>query len=164
MPPAPFRVDHLAFPARDLAATDDFYSRVLKARLVRAESGYSPAWKSDYLLITFALPDGTRLSFYDWPADRGPYADDPDMPETVFHIGLCCGSAQDVIAWQNHLFTHKVVYHNEDDGTSRRLYIRDPNGIRFEIFADGTRREQAVVDQDDRARAIYEQWRQAGGG
>ena len=56
------------------------YSRVLKARLVHAESGYSPSWKSDYLLITFALSDGTRLSFFDWPADTGPYPDDPDMP------------------------------------------------------------------------------------
>ncbi|WP_341363222.1 VOC family protein [Thalassospira sp. SN3W] len=154
--PAPVSVDHLAFPTRDLAATDDFYSRVLRARLVHAESGYSPSWKSDYLLITFALSDGTRLSFFDWPADTGPYPDDPDMPDDVFHIGLRCDAPRDVIAWQNHLFQHKVVYHNEDDGKSRRLFIRDPNGIRFEIFAAD--QPKYSNDHEDRARAVYEEW------
>jgi catechol 2,3-dioxygenase-like lactoylglutathione lyase family enzyme len=162
MPPAPFHVDHLAFPTRDLAATDRFYSDVMRAQLVHAESGYSPAWKADYLLITFALPDGTRLSFYDWPADSGPYADDPDLPFDVFHIGLRCEHPRDVISWQNHLFAQKVVYHNEDDGTQRRLYVRDPNGIRFEIFAAEKPRSSADHPKD--ARAIYNEWRGEGPG
>ena len=154
--PAPVSVDHLAFPTRDLAATDDFYSRVLKARLVHAESGYSPSWKSDFLLITFALTDGTRLSFFDWPADTGPYPDDPELPNDVFHIGLRCDAPRDVIAWQNHLFQHKVVYHNEDDGQSRRLFFRDPNGIRFEIFAAD--QPKYSDDHEGRARSVYEEW------
>ncbi|WP_339777753.1 VOC family protein [uncultured Thalassospira sp.] len=157
MPPAVLSVDHMAFPTRDLAATDDFYSRVLKARLVHAESGYSPAWKSDYLRITFALPDGTQISFFDWPADQGPYANDPALPDDVFHIGLRCAAPRDVIAWQNHLFSQKVVYHNEDDGTSRRLYFRDPNGIRFEIFAAENRPPRGDSEID--ARAVYDEWR-----
>ncbi|RCK30112.1 MULTISPECIES: VOC family protein [Thalassospira] len=162
MTAAPVSVDHLAFPTRDLAATDAFYLNVMGATLVHAESGYSPSWKSDYLLITYALSDGTRLSFYDWPADNGPYADDPQMPDDVFHIGLRCRSARDVIAWQNHLFQHKIVYHNEDDGTSRRLFVRDPNGIRFKIFAS----ESAKSDEDHegRARAVYDEWRNIGNG
>lgn len=41
MSPAPVSVDHLAFPTRDLEATDHFYSKVMGARLVHAESGYS---------------------------------------------------------------------------------------------------------------------------
>ena len=162
MTAAPVSVDHLAFPTRDLAATDAFYLNVMGATLVHAVSGYSPSWKSDYLLITYALSDGTRLSFYNWPADNGPYADDPQMPDDVFHIGLRCRSARDVIAWQNHLFQHKIVYHNEDDGTSRRLFVRDPNGIRFKIFAS----ESAKSDEDHegRARAVYDEWRNIGNG
>ncbi|MBX2832987.1 MAG: VOC family protein [Rhodospirillales bacterium] len=161
MSPTPVSVDHLAFPTRDLEKTDHFYAKVMGALLVHAESGYSPSWKSDFLLITYSLPDGTRLSFYDWPADTGPYPDDPNMPDEVFHIGLRCDSARDVIAWQNHLFQHKVVYHNEDDGQSRRLFFRDPNGIRFEIFASDL--AKSGRDHEGKARAVVGEWKKIAG-
>ncbi|WP_430473121.1 VOC family protein [Thalassospira lucentensis] len=162
MSPAPVSVDHLAFPTRDLEKTDHFYAKVIGATLVHAESGYSPSWKSDYLLMTYSLPDGTRLSFFDWPADTGPYPNDPHMPDEVFHIGLRCDAPRDVIAWQNHLFQHKVVYHNEDDGRARRLFFRDPNGIRFEIFASET--SKSGRDHEGEARAVVREWQKITGG
>ena len=94
MTPAPLRMDHLAPPIFDAAATYDFYSRVLGLPLVRALSGDD--WGGHpWLMMIFGLEEGRTIALC---ALRGAEPPPPDaLPDDVRHFAF---EASEVDAWR----------------------------------------------------------------
>ncbi|RKP57542.1 VOC family protein [Pararobbsia silviterrae] len=124
-------LDHLAFPSFDAAATHRFYTEVMGLPLVRASSGVSAQWRRPYLLFSYALGNGTRLSFFEFDGIERPESD--GMPRDIRHLGLSVPSAEAFDQWVAKLDRCGVEFAIERHVDGRHAFFCDPNGVMFEI-------------------------------
>ena len=110
---------HAALRVRDLAATEDFFVRVL---------GYEVGWRPD--------PDNVylRRSGDDVALHRVAAAEGKGMLD---HLGLFVARAEDVDAWERHLDAcgARIVARprTHRDG-ARSLYVEGPEGIVVQVL------------------------------
>lgn len=117
-------LDHVAFPTWDVAATHDFYTRVMGWPLVLAwgDKDRNPP----FFIVGFDA-GGWSIEF----EEQVGVPPAPPPPVTSFpHFGLLALSDEELAAWRSRLHVHGVKY--VDLGTD--LMFSDPNGVTFQVF------------------------------
>lgn len=123
-------IRHVALMARDLEASEKFWTGVM---------GYRVEWRpdADNVYITSGS-DNIALHRYSPTGAAIPaYAPMATSNELLDHIGLAVPGPADVDAWAAHLRQNGVTMENEPkthrDG-SRSLYFREPGGVLVQII------------------------------
>jgi len=140
------RLDHLAIPCVDVAATLRFHVEVM---------GFALGWAEQLegrLGFTVRVAPSLSLVFSCGPGIAPLPASTPrgDAP----HVGLIVADAAERARWKQSLTASGVTVTVENEGRDERLYFADPNGVVFEIEA-----AYALPTQPpDEARAILAAW------
>jgi catechol 2,3-dioxygenase-like lactoylglutathione lyase family enzyme len=147
MPKIATRLNHVAYPTFDTAATVRFYTEVMGFRLVDAvhdESGPRP-----FLHTFFAMESGEIIAFFDIPGLEKPKRD--GLPPWVRHLALSVDSPETLAAWKGRLESHglRVTGPVDHDGVWSSIYFIDPNAVTLEL----TYQARALNDADA-ARAL----------
>jgi catechol 2,3-dioxygenase-like lactoylglutathione lyase family enzyme len=132
MTPA-LRLDHVAFPTFDLAATDRFYCELLGLERVFAHAGRSAEWGDrDYAIASYATADGRVIDFFALGGVAQPAPD--GLPADIRHVALAVESLDALDAWKRRLADARVAFAFDDHGGAHpSLYLTDPNGLVVEI-------------------------------
>src|SRR5204862_6826039 len=125
------RLNHVAYPTFDTAATVRFYTEVLGFRLVdavRDERGPKP-----FLHTFFAMESGEVIAFFDIVGLEKPKPD--SLPPWVRHLALSVDSAETLTAWKRRLEDHglRVTGPIDHNGVWSSIYFSDPNGVTLEL-------------------------------
>lgn len=131
MPRIATRLNHVAYPTFDTAATVRFYTEVMGFRLVDAvhdETGPRP-----FLHTFFAMGSGEVIAFFDIPGLEKPKRD--GMPPWVRHLALSVDSPETLAAWKTRLEAHglQVTGPVDHDGVWSSIYFMDPNAVTLEL-------------------------------
>ena len=130
-PATPTRgVHHVALIAKDVEQTIAFYQETLGFPLVELVENRDYRGSSHFF---FDIGNGNLLGFFDFPGH-----DHPDFHETiggVQHIALSV-SDESFAALKAKLEDAGIEYLGPDRGVENSLYIRDPNGIGIEFYAE----------------------------
>lgn len=154
MPRDTVRVDHLAFPSFDAAATHRFYTEVMGFRLTAAVDGVSPEWgNKPYLMATFESGE-TKIHFFALGGMRRPQAD--GLPKDIRHFALSVKSRTAIAAWKKRLRAHRVPYWVEDHDGDPSVYFADPNGVTIEITHHG--KAAAAPGRGTAAEQVIARW------
>ena len=122
-------INHLALVCKDMARTVDFYTDVLGFPLIKTLD--LPNGLGQHFF--FDIGNGNLLGFFDFPGH-----DHPAFSETigaVQHIALST-SDEEFAAVRTRLDGAGVEYIGPDRGIDNSLYIRDPNGVGIEFYAE----------------------------
>jgi len=154
------RIDHVAYPSFNAAATCRFYTEVMGFPLVEAWQGDSEAWGNKKCLLTsFALGHGQTISFFEFVGIRRPK--DDGLPKDIRHVALAVPSRRALADWQRRLAAHAIKFWTEDHGGGQRsIYFADPNGHMFEITYGPS---AAPQHPSRRARTMVREWISARG-
>lgn len=134
----PMMLNHVAWITHDVAATADFYTRIMGMEL--ASTVYDDMVPSTgeafpYFHIFFRMGDGSTIAFFEAP--DVPARAKPTHPayETFEHIALQVASREEVMRWHGWLTQNsiEVIGPTDHKGMILSIYFRDPNGIRLEI-------------------------------
>lgn len=117
-------LDHVAFPTWDVAATHDFYTKVMDWPLVLAWGNQDR--DPPFFIIGFDA-GGWSIEFEEQVGL--PTAPPPPVPSFP-HFGLLASSDKELAAWKSRLDGHGVKY--ADLGTD--LMFSDPNQVTFQLF------------------------------
>lgn len=129
---AALKLDHVALPIRDVAASHRFYSDVLGFSLVSAQEGGD--WGGyPWLMMIFSAGDARQIALIAFRNRPPPLAD--GLPDDVRHYAFATDSKRDLLAWKQRLEKKGVAFWEEDHGPQHSLYFKDPNGIVLEITA-----------------------------
>jgi glyoxylase I family protein len=123
-------VHHLALICRDVEATIKFYQEFLGFPLVELVENRDYPGSSHFF---FDIGNGNLLGFFDFPGH-----DHPDFSETigaVQHLALST-SDEEFAKAKARLDEAGVDYLGPDRGVENSLYIRDPNGVGLEFYAE----------------------------
>jgi catechol 2,3-dioxygenase-like lactoylglutathione lyase family enzyme len=161
---------HTAYVTHDVAATCDFYTRVLCMKLVSSVIDDAIPSTGDpfpYIHIFFELGDGSTIAFFE-SLDLPPPAPISHPAYDIFnHLALDVGSVEAVQDWAQHLTREGVAFIGPvEHGIITSIYFRDPNNLRLELTANvipewkqhGARAAQDVADWQ----ALKEQSRSEG--
>ncbi len=153
MPRIATRLNHVAYPTFDTAATVRFYTEVMGFRLVDAvhdESGPKP-----FLHTFFAMESGEIVAFFDIPGVEKPARD--HLPPWVRHLAMSVDSPETLAAWKVRLEAHglHVTGPIDHDGVWSSIYFQDPNEVTLELTY-----QSRALDESDAARAaaIVAEW------
>jgi catechol 2,3-dioxygenase-like lactoylglutathione lyase family enzyme len=137
---APQMLHHTAYVTHDVAATCDFYTRVLRMKLVSSVIDDAVPSTGDafpYIHIFFELGDGSTIAFFE-SLDLPPPAAVSHPAYDIFnHLALNAGSVKAVLEWAEHLTAEGVEFIGPvEHGIITSIYFRDPNNLRLELTAD----------------------------
>jgi catechol 2,3-dioxygenase-like lactoylglutathione lyase family enzyme len=150
------RLDHLALPVDDAAASLRFYRDVLGLPLLAAHDGDD--WGGHpWLMMIFGLGDDRQLALC--ALRGGPPAASPGLPRDVRHIALSVPTRHELAAWRQRLVDHGIEHWGEDHGEQRSLYFPDPSGTILEVT---TPPSAGAIKVDSGATAVVERWIAAG--
>jgi len=134
----PRMLNHLAYVTHDVAATADFYTRVLGMELASTifdDHVPSTGDAYPYFHVFFRMADGSTIAFFeclDLPA-----AARPTHPAygTFNHVALQVASRAELARWRSWLQKCGVEVLGPVDhkGLVESIYFHDPNGIRLEL-------------------------------
>ena len=156
MPKIATRLNHVAYPTFDTAATTRFYTDVMGFRLVDAVRDEIPPHR--FLHTFFAMESGEIIAFFDIVGMEKPAPD--HLPQWVRHLAMSVDSAETLLAWKARLEAHglEVMGPIEHDGVWSSIYFRDPNAITLEL----TYQARLLDDADAaRAAAMVAEWTKA---
>ena len=123
-------IHHAALICRDVEETIRFYQDLLGFPLVELVENRDYRGSSHFF---FDIGAGNLLGFFDFPGH-----DHPDFMETiggVQHIALSVSDEQFAAA-RARLEEAGIEYVGPDRGVENSLYIRDPNGVGIEFYAE----------------------------
>ena len=127
---AALRLDHLAFPVQDAAASYRFYSEVLQLPLVDALTGDDWGGRP-WLMMFFATGDGQLLALC---ALRGAPPPPPtQLPQDVRHFAFSVASPAEQQLWRERLQRHGIACSEESHAQQRSIYFKDPDGTVLEV-------------------------------
>lgn len=130
-PPTTVRgVHHLALICRDVEQTITFYQGLLGFPLVELVENRDYAGSSHFF---FDIGNRNLLGFFDFPGH-----DHPDFTETVGgvqHLALST-SPDEFVSARRRLDEAGIAYVGPDRGIDNSLYLRDPNGVGIEFYAE----------------------------
>lgn len=134
----PRMLNHAAWITHDVAATTDFYTRIMGMELAstifddRVPSTGDPI---PYFHIFFRMGDGSTFAFFELPGI--PPAAAPSHPAWPLftHIALEAKDKAEVMRWYEWLRSNgiEVVGPTDHKGIIYSIYFHDPNGFRLEI-------------------------------
>ncbi len=134
----PLMLNHAAWVTHDVAATADFYTRIMGMEL--ASTVYDDKVPSTgdafpYFHIFFRMQDGSTIAFFEAPGlpERTP---PPHPAYAIFdHIALQAADRDEVLRWYEWLTSNglEVIGPTDHKGLILSIYFHDPNGIRLEI-------------------------------
>ena len=134
----PRMLNHLAYVTHDVAATADFYTRVLGMELASTifdDHVPSTGDAYPYFHIFFRMADGSTLAFFE--CTELPPAAKPTHPayDTFNHVALQAASRAELARWRKWLEKCGVEVLGPVDhkGLVESIYFHDPNGIRLEL-------------------------------
>ena len=134
----PRMLNHLAYVTHDVAATADFYTRVLGMELASTIfDDHVPSTGEDfpYFHIFFRMADGSTIAFFEC-TDLPPAAESTHPAYDTFnHVALQVADRQELRRWYEWLKSCGVEVLGPVDhkGMIESIYFHDPNGIRLEL-------------------------------
>jgi catechol 2,3-dioxygenase-like lactoylglutathione lyase family enzyme len=134
----PRMLNHLAYVTHDVAATADFYTRVLGMELASTIfDDHVPSTGEDfpYFHIFFRMADGSTIAFFEC-TDLPPAAPSTHPAYDTFnHVALQAESSEELRRWRDWLVQCGVEVLGPIDhkGMIESVYFHDPNGIRLEL-------------------------------
>jgi len=150
-------IDHLAFPAFDVAATHRFYTELLGGSLITAFSGTSPEWGGkEYLMAIYELEGGPSIVFFTFAGIERPQSD--GLPRDIRHVAFSIASAARFDDWRTRLRAARVAFWEEDHGDQQSIYFSDPNDVLLEMTYPAT---LDVFTRDAGAANLIEAWQRA---
>ena len=123
----PLEVGHVVLRVRDLARSSSFYTDVLGFRKVGEIAGrmafFTATGENHHDLALMAL---------------GPGAPGPDpFSVGLYHVAIRLPSEEHVkTAFRALVAAGTDIVGSSDHGVSKSLYLRDPDGIEIELYAD----------------------------
>lgn len=131
---------HTAYVTHDVAATVDFYTRVLRMKLISSVIDDAIPSTGDpfpYIHLFFEMADGSSIAFFE-SLDLPPAAPVTHPAYDIFnHLALNAGSVEAVDEWAGHLTAEGVEFIGPvKHGIIYSIYFHDPNGLRLELTAD----------------------------
>lgn len=135
----PRRLNHYAIPTQDMAATHDFWTRVMGCDFVgafRVEGHLMSTgdMAPTYLHGFYAFTDGSCIAFFELAG--GLDVRDDGVPAWAKHLALSVDSREQIAEWLRHLRAEGVDVGDEVDhgGFFYSLYFTDPtSGQRLEL-------------------------------
>lgn len=133
----PAMLSHAAWVTHDVAATADFYTRIMGMELAstvfddRIPSTSEPI---PYFHVFFRMADGSTLAFFEAPGIPLPAASSHPAYDIFNHIALQVEDPAEVLRWHEWLRANDVeVIGPTDHEITLSIYFHDPNGVRLEI-------------------------------
>jgi len=131
-------LNHAAYVTHDVAATADFYTRILGMELASTifdDHVPSTGDNFPYFHIFFRMADGSCIAFFE-VADL-PARAKPSHPayEVFDHMALQAKDAEELHRWRDWLAQNGVEVLGPVDhkGMLESIYFHDPNGLRLEL-------------------------------
>jgi len=134
----PMMLNHAAWVTHDVAATTDFYTRIMGMELASTvfdDHVPSTGDKIPYFHIFFRMGDGSTLAFFEAPGVP-PAAESTHVAYDIFnHIALQAKDRAEVMRWYEWLTSQgvEVIGPTDHKGLILSIYFHDPAGIRLEI-------------------------------
>lgn len=134
----PRMLNHAAWVTHDVAATTDFYTRIMGMELASTVFDDQVPSTGDaipYFHIFFRMGDGSTLAFFEAPGIP-PAAPSTHPAYDIFnHIALQASDEAEVLRWHAWLRANgiAVVGPTNHKGLILSIYFHDPAGIRLEI-------------------------------
>ena len=134
----PRMLNHAAYVTHDVAATADFYTRILGMELASTIfDDHVPSTGDDfpYFHIFFRMADGSTIAFFEC-TDLPPAAKSTHPAYDTFnHVALQVANQQELRSWYDWLKACGVDVLGPVDhkGMIESIYFHDPNGIRLEL-------------------------------
>jgi catechol 2,3-dioxygenase-like lactoylglutathione lyase family enzyme len=134
-------VHHLALVCKDMKATHDFYTRVMKMRLTAAIH-VPPIPEEDAMHLFYDMGGGNQLAYFwfkDAPTGEIGQAHPLNFATvnasgSMHHLAFGVDSEDDVLAWREHLKAQNVkVTQMIDHDFCKSIYFQDPDGMQLEI-------------------------------
>ena len=151
----PTMLNHAAWVTHDVAATHDFYTRIMGmeiASTVIDDKVPSTGDSFPYFHIFFKMKDGSTLAFFEAPGLPPPAKSTHPAYDIFTHIALEVASPEDVRTWHAWLKQNDIdIVGPTDHGIIYSIYFYDPNGVRLEITTplDKEWNNHAVTAQED---------------
>jgi catechol 2,3-dioxygenase-like lactoylglutathione lyase family enzyme len=134
----PMMLNHAAWVTHDVAATTDFYTRIMGMELANAvfdDQVPSTGAKIPYFHIFFRMGDGSTLAFFEAPGVPLQAKATHPAYDIFNHIALQAKDRAEVMRWYEWLKANDipVVGPTDHNGLILSIYFHDPAGIRLEI-------------------------------
>lgn len=134
----PRMLNHLAYVTHDVAATADFYTRILGMELASTIfDDHVPSTGQDfpYFHIFFRMADGSTIAFFECTDLPPAAASTHPAYDTFNHVALQVADPEELRRWHAWLKQCGVEVLGPVDhkGMIESLYFHDPNGIRLEL-------------------------------
>src|SRR5256885_17120887 len=134
----PVMLNHAAYVTHDVAATADFYTRIMGMELASTvfdDSIPSTGDQIPYFHIFFRMQDGSTLAFFEAPGVPQPAESSHPAYDIFNHIALQARDRDEVMRWHAWLVSNglEVIGPTDHKGLILSIYFHDPNGLRLEI-------------------------------
>ncbi len=134
----PQMLNHAAWVTHDVAATTDFYTRIMGMELASTvfdDHVPSTGDKIPYFHIFFRMGDGSTLAFFDAPGVPAQAKSTHPAYDIFNHIALQARDRDEVHRWHEWLTSNgvEVIGPTDHKGMILSIYFHDPAGIRLEI-------------------------------
>jgi catechol 2,3-dioxygenase-like lactoylglutathione lyase family enzyme len=136
----PRMLSHAALVTHDVAATADFYTRILGMELASTIlDDKVPSTQEDfpYFHIFFRMTDGSTIAFFECIGLPPTAKSSHPAYDTFNHFAMQAASTEEVREWHDWLVANGVEVLGPIDhkGLIYSIYFHDPNGIRLELTA-----------------------------
>ena len=134
----PMMLNHAAWVTHDVAATTDFYTRIMGMELASTVFDDHVPSTGDlipYFHIFFRMGDGSTLAFFEAPGVPLQAKSTHPAYDIFNHIALQVKDRTEVMKWYEWLKLNDipVVGPTDHKGLILSIYFHDPAGIRLEI-------------------------------
>ncbi len=132
--PAITGIAHIEFSVSHLDSSVEWYSRLLGAREVFRETND----KNDLSAVAIYEPRSRTVLAFTCHNRQEP---EPFTPHRIGldHASFAVADGAALDAWAEHLAALGVAYDRNDEGHSKSLTFRDPDGIALEVFLPAPR-------------------------
>ena len=135
---SPVMLNHAAYVTHDVAATADFYTRIMGMELASTVFDDKIPSTGDafpYFHIFFRMQDGSTIAFFDAPGVPPAAPSTHPAYEIFNHIALQARDRAEVLRWHEWLVANgiDVIGPTDHKGLILSVYFHDPNGFRLEI-------------------------------
>jgi catechol 2,3-dioxygenase-like lactoylglutathione lyase family enzyme len=134
----PKMLNHLAYVTHDVAATADFYTRILGMELASTIfDDHVPSTGEDfpYFHIFFRMADGSTIAFFECTDLPAAAKSTHPAYDTFNHVALQAENSAQIREWREWLVKNgvEVIGPVDHKGMIESIYFHDPNGIRLEL-------------------------------
>lgn len=144
----PSGLNHVAYVTTDTGKTKDFYTQVMKMRLVgyaKEETVGSTGDATSFLHTFFEMGDGTCVAFFEIDGVTIDHHES-SLPRWAPHLALSVGSREELEEMHQRVLDAGLEVRGviEHEGIWSSIYFFDPNGVRLEV----TYQNRKLTDDD----------------